>query len=371
MTHMPMAMVGPAPGLRAVRVQTHAALNRLMPDWSALEDIAGCVPLSADLAAHVLRHDPDVDPLVIAVYRGTQLVGALPMRLSRRGGLTLARRLGGVTQPCDGLLVHRAERPGLVAAAALSMLSETPGLALVQFDALPAGDPLLEPGALREVARPRSATFAIDLRGPTPLLARQSKHRRKSIRRRRRQLEDYGPVRLLVATDPEERLALTERALALKLEWLNREGHLAPTFRSSALQRGLRRAAEDSGSGMLVFALMVNDVAAAIEIGFPAGAIYHSYLGAYDHDLARMGPGTALTVEVAEWCRQQGFSTYCLGTEWSAFKESWGDTQRVVMQASWPVSLPGRLAAPVVREGPRLARSLIHALAPYLRRQVA
>jgi CelD/BcsL family acetyltransferase involved in cellulose biosynthesis len=190
-----------------------------------------------------------------------------------------------------------------------------------------------------------------DLSGGMPafmnsLKARVTRQQRKRVRR----FEEEGQVAFEVANSPTEAASWLEEAMALKRDWLARTGRLSRAFVRQATADCLDDLARamsgsDATPRMIVSRLTLNGRVAAIEMGFRHGPAYHLYLGAFEPEFARLGPGNVLTEKVLDWCAANGVERYDMMAPRSRNKSEWQSGDVAVLDFALPLTLRGRLYA--------------------------
>ena len=321
----------------------------LLAAWRALEATAACVPAAVEL---LTAATPAASLRVVVAEQDGVLVGIWAFRIASVGPLRVATRPGGPAQVYDGPTLHTSAHAPRVVNALWRVVSSWDDVDLVHLPAFLPDAPVRSLAAVDAAALPRERTCRValsDLSSADDLVARQRKHRRKTIRRRAKALAKRGTVTFHTATEPEHRRSLVRWALATKVDWLDDQDALGATVRSAAFH-ALLDALAGAPTGLMVHALSVGQTTAAVELGFVDGDTYHSFLGTFDADFAKEGAGVALTLKVMQWCIEQGLSTYDLLAPVTDFKRAWSDHQRVVYAAAVPMNLRGQLAAPLFRD---------------------
>ncbi len=353
---MPSSQSAPRIVTRTVQAPLGAAF---IEAWRSLEAVARCVPAGVDLCTTASQ-----DLRVVAAEQDGVLVGIWAFRVSTVGPLRVALRPGGGAQVYDGPTLHRDVPDSAVLDALWATVASWADVDLVQLPAFLPDAPIRSLPAVAAATFPRERTSRVSLAGLSSvddLVARQRKHRRKSLRRRRSALAKRGKVTFQTATSPRVRESLVRWALDTKVDWLDQQDALGATVRSATFQQQLLDLAGTPG-GLVVHGLFVDQRVAAVELGFLDGLVYHSFLGTFHPDFAKEGAGVALTLDVVQWCIEQGLTTYDLLAPVTEFKTTWADHQRVVYAACVPLSLRGQLASPMMRH----ARSRLRQLGEHL-----
>ena len=130
----------------------------------------------------------------------------------------------------------------------------------------------------------------------------------KSERRRARRLASFGEARVTQAATPSERLELLREALALKRQWLRGKGLVSMGLSNPVTATFLEKLAREGT--LRAHALRVGSTVAAIDIGLASGGVYRSLLGCYDPRFASAAPGHALTHQLLNQLKSEGFASF-------------------------------------------------------------
>lgn len=343
--------------------------DRFRARWATLEAAARTVPSPSALVAAAVPPD---SVRVATVHAGSELVGVWPLRIERLGPLRVALRAGGPLQVYDGPTLHPELPAAPLAARLWDAIGRWDDVDLVYLPAFLPGSAVASLPAIRAAALPRSRTARLRL-APLPdvqeLIAQQPRHRRKSLRRRRRALERRGAVKAEVLTQVDARISAVEWALDTKIAWLDTHDAMGATVRSTGFRRTLLQLARRH-PGLVVHRLQVGTETAAVELGFRDRTTYLSYLGTFSPHFAKDGAGVTLTLAAIDWCIAEGLETYDLLAPLTDFKQTWADQQRVVQAAAVPLSLAGKLAAPLFRDTRDRVKQLAERLPPWLRSEL-
>jgi CelD/BcsL family acetyltransferase involved in cellulose biosynthesis len=200
--------------LSVEEVHDSSALPRHADEWRALAERAseGGLFLTWEWVAAWLEHFRGKRPLVVLLVReGTRLVGVLPLLEERMGFWGSGRRLVGAANnqsPRAGVLCEGETEP--VLRALLEHLSSTRRSIRLVLPVHEAQSPL---AAALKVAAPgfglltrfsrRSPVVRIE-QGWDAYVKTRSKQTRRAWQRKRRHLEQGGPLRYRVVTDPKD-----------------------------------------------------------------------------------------------------------------------------------------------------------------------
>lgn len=204
---------GPRPAPRAETITTHAAAQRLAPEWRALwESSADPNPFLQPewLLSWARLHVPDGRLLLMTLRSGGDLVAIAPMHVSRRAGvrtlLPLGCGPGHELTEVPGIVCASGERRRLLPALVAALAGQPDGWDWARITLSPA-DGWLEPGWLPAAPRPVSVLhhqtracvmlpLAATWEAQRALLGRNL---RESLRRSRNRLD--GAARWSVRTE--------------------------------------------------------------------------------------------------------------------------------------------------------------------------
>lgn len=336
------------------RVETLAGVDALAAEWAALESATPEATGFQSVAwcrAWLAVAGERAEPRILCLRDEGRLVMLLPLQIERRLGVSIARWIGEpMTQYGDALALPGAARAQWRAAALAEMARwrDVDLFALtrlracgVMADGSSAGEPLAAP--------------YVDLRALKP-------RRQKSVERRIRKLEAYGPILLDEAESPAKRESLTRHALARKRAWLSGRGVYSAGLSNPASEDFLAALARE---GFLrVNVLRVGGEIGAIDLGFVSGGVYRSLLGCYDERFAEGSPGQALTGRLIARCAKEGLSVYDMLLPADAYKLAWATGETRIGARFVATSVKGRVAAFALARLRPLAKRVAHAAGP-------
>jgi CelD/BcsL family acetyltransferase involved in cellulose biosynthesis len=359
------------------------AYEALRADWLRLAQLQGGTVLfqTPELLSAWARHFARrrrSELATIVVRHEDRAVLIWPLLLRRRGFVRIAAGAGAPIGQYDEILLDPDYDGDAVLAAALATLADTARPDLISLERVRADSALRAAlNGTPPLSWAEGAPYT-DLSGGMegvwstrkPRVVRQQKKRVRHFRQK-------GAVDFAVAADAAQAEAWLAEALALKREWLRATGRVSRAFmrpETGACLAELARAlptAEDAPR-MVVSRLALNGRTAAIEAGFRHRGVYHLYLGAFEPELAKLGPGNVLTQHVLEWCVANGVQRYDMLAPRSRNKREWQTNEVAIVDFALPLTLRGRLYAALALK--RLApamRDLFYALPPRVRSCVA
>jgi CelD/BcsL family acetyltransferase involved in cellulose biosynthesis len=298
---------------------------------------------------------------VPVAYRGSNLVGALPLCVQRRLGLRVSEFLGGT----GAVLADLALAPGEDASTAEALIERVPS-SRPDFASL-----FGVPGSSRLVAALPPDTLTLVERLEAPVLdlspgweavyaAKTSSKLRGDRRRRMRQLEALGTVESSIARTPAEvEPALAEAFRIHVLRWQGRRdasGFTTPTgmrFHRAAL---LRLAEEDL---VRLLTLRVDGRAIAFALSLQLLGRAYGLTMAFDPAFARFGPGAEALLLRLEAAAAEGITRFELLGAAAAHKQRFTDRFEPIYQGiGLARTLRGRAAAQTLLGGIRARRAI-------------
>ena len=297
--------------LTVSRVSTPESFAALTPDWDGLvRAMRRPSPfLQHSWLTEWWRHYGERGELAVFVARRDgRLVGALPLCLLPRCGLTVLTFIGDRDSVLADLLISADESPR-VAAALVERALET-GRDFVDLYGLPQSNHLmdsLDPSRLHFIQRAEAPVLDLEDTWDAVYTARTSSKARSLHRRRRRQLAELGRVETDVARNEEELARALEDAFVLHdLRWDGRpDGSRFTTETGKHFHRAAIRALAQSDVARIM-TLKLNGRPIAFNYFFTfAGRMYGHRL-AFDPAFGRVSPGLINTFDAIALATDEG-----------------------------------------------------------------
>ena len=155
-----------------------------------------------------------------------------------------------------------------------------------------------------------------------------SKSTRRNRNKRKNKLAKLGAVSYQsFYAGTREYAQLVETALQMKTAWLRRTGRNDTKLTIAGLRECLSSLSGDqeTQSGAIAGALMLDDKPVAVEIGFLQRGHYYSYIGAFDWDMSEHSVGKIQIEEALRWAIDHGVGKYDLLAEPAGYKDSWSN----------------------------------------------
>jgi CelD/BcsL family acetyltransferase involved in cellulose biosynthesis len=376
---------GMVPGLAAQSIRDVAALA---PEWRALarEGIGSPFQHPDWVGAfHEEVSAPAGARLAVVAWREPDgaLAGVLPLEVTARAGLRLARVVGGrhasFALPLMSRAAWRACTPGACLAdiRALAPQLGIDGLELLNAPVSWAGRP--NPLVPLPAPAPTDAAHELGLEPDADVLIARvtSADNRKKLRKKAQALAALGEVAHLRARTAEDAQAILAAFLAQKSRRFAEKG-IADPFDDPCVQAFVRRASLPGvadGAAIELHALTCGDRIVAT-YGFATSpdrlsGMFNSFDDA--PDIARCSPGDLLLRRIVSEACARGVRALDLGVGSSRYKASLCDTQIPVVEMIAPFGMRARGVALAASAAARLKQELkrhpgLHAAALRLRR---
>ena len=164
----------------------------------------------------------------------------------------------------------------------------------------------------------------------------------REIRRRRRRLEEQGPLELVIHTelDAEE----LDSCFGLELEgWKGRAGTaMASRPETRSFYSSLAQAASEAGE-LILAVLKSNGRAIAFDLSIERDGVHYLLKTAFDEHLAKLGPGSLLRYEMLQRAFSVGLSRYEFLGRYEPWKKSWAfEARSLVHLRAFRSNLEGR-----------------------------
>ena len=342
-------------------VTTRDRLEQIEPEWNALADRLGTPLLRHEWFAEAAAALSPGAPLAVHVVReGARARAIAPLALEGAGLDARLRMLGAQNYEPEAFLwddeealraacesVIRTGRPLLL----LRLPDDCPELAALST--VHRGKAVVRAGSSQAYSNPIGSDWAA-------LEQAMATKKRNELSRRRRKLEDIGPLSFEILTpDPEAFVPLYETFVRLEASgWKGRDGTAIahkPDARAFYDRYGRRLAR----AGALRFSLLRlgGELVAAQYLVEHAGKIWALKI-AYDERFSAHSPGALLTHDVLRWASANGLTSF----EHLGVAEDW--------QRRWPVEVQSYSSLRLYPANVRGAAALALDAAQHLRRRL-
>lgn len=360
-----MTSAAESPRKAALRLDVHRDLSAVETAWRSFERVSVHSPyqrfdwVAAWFAAR--RPGDRGEPAIVAVSDPAgSLQALLPLELDRSGPLRLARFAGGKHANTQ-MGLYRAEFAAALAPHEARELLIDAGRALGGIDLFVLiNQPrdcngITNPLAALPGSREASPAFAVDLHPDADALDRRliGRDSRKKLTKKRRWLEEFGPVVLRRAETEAEAATVLDAFFRQKAQRLDALG-IANPFALPRTQRFLREAARsglDRGTPALeIWALWAGDRVAAAFGGCSDGHRLSGTFISFEPDpvMMRSSPGELLVRDLVRASCQRGLASFDLGIGDEGYKRHYCPQVEPRIETVLAVTLAGRAALPVL-----------------------
>jgi CelD/BcsL family acetyltransferase involved in cellulose biosynthesis len=277
---------------------------------------------------------------VVVARAGERVAGIAPLTRRRVGPLRLLEFLGAGRSDYPNFLVEVGAGALEALLAALRARADAWEVLWLRDLVLPEGEPERLRAAVRSVGldgtiRPWDRAPYLALEGSWEgYLARRSSNFRSDLKRKRRRLEEAGPVTIERYCDPAGvGRGLGEAAEIERRSWKQAAGS-ARMVEAAGRQFFQTAAAALAGAGKTdLWLLRCGEPAVAFYLNFtdPGGVRYYS--GTYRSDFQAMSPGKVLMAEVIRAAFAEGPAVFDFLRGEEAYKATWTDTSRPLFEA--------------------------------------
>ena len=194
---------------------------------------------------------------------------------------------------------------------------------------------------------------------------------RRNRRRKRKKLEEVGPLSYRIAREGAEALAAVERALAFKTEWLDRHAIMSNAYADARFGEFWRSVATtpERPVGLTAFVLDLNGRPVAIEIGLRYQGAHYAHIGAFDVELEKSSPSASQMDGVIAACIADDIGTYDMLAPNADYKERIAVDFVAVRDYVLPLNAKGRaFDALRLNESRVIAKAAAKSLPPGLRK---
>jgi CelD/BcsL family acetyltransferase involved in cellulose biosynthesis len=354
----------PEAGVRVETVSSESDFARLGASW---DELVYAMPRPSPFLLHTWllewwrQYGGEADLAVHVAFRGSRLVGALPLCVRRRLGLRVTEFVGGSWATLADLLVAHGEELPAVSALVEHLASSRHDFA--NLFGLPGSSRLvaaLPPDALRLVERLEAPVLDLGAGWDAVYRAKMSSKARSERRRRRRRLESLGTVEASVARTREEldpALAAAFRLHALR--WQGRRdasGFITPIGRRFH-RAALLGLADADVSRILTLRLDGRAIAFALYLQLARRA--YGVTMAFDPAYARYGPGFEAKLLSLEAAADEGITRAELLGAAAEHKQRLTDRFEPIYQGIGLARTPqGRAAVELLVDGIRVRRRI-------------
>jgi len=353
-----------------------ADLDALADEWRALERAPGSRTTPFQTFAFVrqwARHfsGRDQQIRILTVRSGGRLVLIVPLAVYRTRFGMIAGWMGHPLLQYGDVIADPAFDTGAMLTEAFAQLRKAGDVAaldlrLVREDAACAA--WLD--ANTAVSGEQQYAIGIDLRPfATPdSYAGIRAHRAKRNRKRWRKLSERGEVAFRIVEGGDEAADLVAAGFAMKQDWLNERGALGKALADSDVLECLQTLARDGHA--VIGVLEVDGRSVAMEVALRHEGRHCAFLGAFDMDFAKYGPGNVQIEKIIEWCIGRADRIYDLMAPADLHKREIGSIAVGVRNYAAVFSMKGLPAAYWSTKGRGHVKAAFESLPVGLRREI-
>ncbi|QOC24073.1 GNAT family N-acetyltransferase [Wenzhouxiangella sp. AB-CW3] len=277
---------------------------------------------------------------VVTVWQDNRLVGLLPLMFGQteRYGM-IVRRLGALTNAHSPRFEapHACDVEGVMEVIWAHVRSLSRQWDIFELPGLMSASPTLQ--ALCHSADSDSVSYGLWEAEQSPFitlesdweqyLATRSRNFRKDLKRKLRRLENLGPVRLKIISDPIDVLSSLEVAFDIEAQsWKGREGTaMQSNERVCQFYRDLASGLASGGELCLHF-LTINGMAIAFDLSIRYDGRLYSIKSGYQDTFAHASPGLVLLGMMLKHYIDTDIHEIDLLGEQDDFKRRWTDQSR-------------------------------------------
>lgn len=343
------------------------AVASVAGDWTSILERGGAatpfqslIVARAVAEAHLERGEI---PRIVVIRRAGRPVLIFPTVLTKFAGLPVVRFLGDpLIQYGDVLAAPEASAEDFARAWPVAANPALACFALfrrVRDDAKAAS--FLSQQATETVVQ---ESPLVDLQQPGPVNVRDA----REMRRLRRRLAERAPVTVQFLRGPDGQQLLHE-TLRLKRQWIKSHGLGSRVIGHADWEHAIARLCQNGPGGLTIAALKVGEQVAAVEAAFVDSTCWYSFIGAFNPDFARMGPGQVLTAECLAHARSCGLMRYDQLPPSQDYKRRHATSAISVRDYSVSLTHVGKLGAFMTKMVPEL-KSLFQVLPADVRKTI-
>lgn len=330
-------------------VDTGEGLTALLGEWRALHALHGRFPFTDAAMIDAwwrIRGEKDGERLHIVTCRWNgSLVAIAPLSIARKRGLRFLRWAGGdMFDYCDSLAISESVNRDLWNSVRRLGRFDVALLKTVRPETS-------THRVLSAFARPArtSMTHAICFNDDGNATWREQ-GKRTRFRRTLRKLEERGPIRFEVVRDgplPEAPFAALIRQ---KAAWAARRGKVGlfdDPHAAAIILQGIAEPLAAEGNLHLSW-MQCGDEIIAVHLGCVFKKKLYYYMPSYDLEWSDFSPGTYLLIKLAEWADSNGLDEMDFLRGGDAYKEKFANTSRELSDFTFPGSVIGHVAEPLL-----------------------
>jgi CelD/BcsL family acetyltransferase involved in cellulose biosynthesis len=313
---------------------------------------------------------------IVAGFRGTRLVFALPLMRKRRFGVGILTWLTDPFGQYGDILLAEGECAQVWISQSLRLLRRLKGSHLIRLRHVRAD--ALAASSLRsdfQDARSNDAAPVLDLTAyadEAAYDARYTSAQRKRRKKIRKSLEEIGPLRFEELPPGAASDAAIEAALAEKNKWLGMRGRHNRVLKCPSHAAFLKSLSRHAGFRFALTELSAGGRPISWEIGFEYGGTHFGYITSHKVELTDLSPGRLHMDLSQRQALKSGMQRFDLMVPNDEHKESWSSSKVATADYFLALSARGRLfGIAYLRAARPLARKAYYAAPDWLLRLVS
>jgi CelD/BcsL family acetyltransferase involved in cellulose biosynthesis len=319
-------------------------VGKLEAEWNVLwQTCANTTPFQSPAwllpYLHIFKPGPFK---VLSIRRRERLIAVIPITIVRSGGQAVLRLLGqDVSDYMDGLCAEedRVDVYSLIQEWLVNELTYCEFAEFVQLQSHALLRSMPTPASVHEEIRPGTPCPAVHLQKmDTGTVLSLTESMKKRIKVGSRQLRRIGNIDLSLADRQTLDTAISHLFMLHAKRWQRRG--LPGIFANSDTQMFYRKAFHklEQASALRLFTLYLDKAAIASLAAFCKDRILYYYIGAFDPDYARFGPGNLIVLHVMEFAIREGYETFDFLRGCEPYKYEWGaqNQSTYIRKLWWP-----------------------------------
>lgn len=292
------------------------------------------------------------EPHITTLWRGDSMIAVWPLVISRSGGISRLKTLGGPHSQYCGLLADPSVQVERDLMPMVQLALDRSGGDVAVFRSVPEDSLLARAlGDIAIIGGAGDTASILDLSGyasAEDYTEQLGKLQKRNRNRRRNHLARLGTLDFSVVwpSDPSFG-SLVIRCAEMKQQWLEELGLYSSGFAMGNFDRFLASLTGDGAtdSGACLSVLRVGGEPVAIELGFLRKGHYYAYMGGFDWRLRDLSPGKVQMDMTVCWLIDRGIATYDLLTNAADYKKSWSSRSIAVTCRAKALNWKGELYA--------------------------
>jgi len=286
-------------------------------------------------------------PFLVMARRNGVLTGALALAVRSFGCIRILEWAGGDAFDYRDAVAAEPETVG-----ALWEFARNSG----EFDVLcirdvrPDSPSLSLLSSFARCARVRRAYSAsLNFKNETDWMNSRSKNFRRSLKRRKKRLENAGQVQIDITQGGNSLVNTIASLVEQKQEWCRKRG-MKGIFRHEKIHDYFLNLAEimERQGRLFLMTVSCNGTPISHKMGFIHRSVMYNYVTTYDEDWARFSPGLLCMAESIKWSIRAGVTKYDFMRGDEIYKQAFADEAVLLSDFLYGKTLKGKIYVSVV-----------------------